>query len=77
MRSSCGLQHPGRGQEGFGPAQRHSDRGKGNGGRANYEELVPRAKLGNSRSVIIESVLTDGTKLKSAPANSKRRERSS
>jgi hypothetical protein len=40
----------------------------GNGGRASYDESVPRAKFQNSRTVIIESVLNDGTKLRSTPA---------
>lgn len=41
---------------------------KGNGGKASYTELVGRNKFQGNQTVIIESVLTDGTKLRSAPA---------
>jgi hypothetical protein len=41
---------------------------KGNGGGTTYETSIPRGKFQGSRTVIIESVLSDGTTLKSAPA---------
>jgi hypothetical protein len=40
----------------------------GNGGRASYEQFVPRGKFQGNRTVIIESVMTDGSTLRSAPA---------
>jgi len=40
----------------------------GNGGGKGYEASIPRGKFQNSHTVIIESVLTDGTTLRSAPA---------
>ena len=40
----------------------------GNGGGASYDIYVPRAKFKTGRTVIVESVLTDGTTIRSTPA---------
>ena len=40
----------------------------GNGGRGSYDKLIGRNKFQGNQTVIIESILTDGTKLRSAPA---------